>query len=151
MAFHNGESQASASHCSMCVLGQTWVMGISLWSKSNGKMLSDIQRDSDPYFLGHENLTTENWSPCIFPESQFFQVYWKGTKHGQTTQYAWKLCSKKPRVRTLAKPYWKPVILVPVNQGSICLPSAAIIIFLEDEGKRLFCTFIPKCSGFPIR
>lgn len=75
----------------------------------------------------------------------------KGNKTQANNTIWLKTLPKKPRVRTLAKPYWKPLIFIPLNQSSNCLPSASIIIFLEVEGKRLFCTFIPRCSGFSIR
>lgn len=97
-------------------------------------MLSDIQTDSRPW-LQKPNIGEINsiYVPWILALPGLF-------KGNQThTHRVWENCLlKKPRVRTLAKPYWKHVILIPYYQGSIGFPSVSIIIFLVAEGKRLF-------------
>lgn len=76
MAFQNGDSQVSASHSFMCMLGQSMNKSLgNLWASSKGKMLSDIQTDSGPCCLGHRNPMMGKSTPYMSPEPQLFQVY----------------------------------------------------------------------------
>lgn len=124
-AFQNGESQVSASHSSMFMLGQSMNMSLGnlplgqfqrenalrhsnrLWS-----MLLRSQKSND----GEINSIHVPWIPVL-----------PGLLKGNQTQAnntVWENCLlKKPRERTLAKHYWKPVTFIPHYQSGQCWPS----------------------------
>ena len=96
MAFQNGESQASASHSSMCVLGQS--MNMSLGNLSLGQFRREnALRHSNRLWsmlLRSQKSNDGEINPIYVPWIPALPRLLKGNQTQPTTRYGRTVCSK---------------------------------------------------------